>query len=108
MSAPNGELPDAGGPYATMENIVFVPCKVQDGAFPHERVIYVETVDGFISGFIQTKHIKGDAQGGYYIEGVVVESQGGTLLVKVPGSFFTTNGLAHFAREQIRHGTVES
>jgi hypothetical protein len=80
----------------TFENgeLVGVPCSIQLGPFPQERLVEVDTEDGTIWGFVQQDNLKmssesGDSHRGY-VKGAVVEQASGSILVRMFGSFFTT------------------
>ena len=73
-----------------------VPCKVGPGAFPDEYLITVTTAEGEISGFINTVQVVENSDG-TFIRGVVEDR----ISVRLPGSFFTTSGIAHFYRKML-------
>lgn len=77
---------------------VQIRCEVQPGPFPTEMLVTFQAMDGPISGFVQLDKIKRIIGGEGYLDAVVKEVSSDTITVVVEGSFFTTNGLAHFNR----------
>ncbi len=78
-----------------------IPCTTQNGAFRDEYLITVETADGVISGFIEAGFVTEDDAGKKYIVGTVQEVGQDTVVVRVPGSFFTTTGIAYFSQQMV-------
>ena len=71
--------------------LVGVPCTIQLGPFPDEKLITVETEDGPLSGFVkQANLLVTDDNSHGCVKGVVVESSTDSITVKLFGSFFTT------------------
>jgi len=76
---------------------VRIQCDVRPGPFSGERLISFESLEGIISGFVKEREL--EAVGGeWYISGVVQEVHQEDVVVKVRGSFFTTNGIASMSR----------
>jgi hypothetical protein len=75
-----------------------IPCKVRPGPFSDDRLITLNTVDGYISGFVKEKDLI-TKDGKQFIGGVVQLIETHHLVVMVKGSFFTTNGIANIPRE---------
>ena len=75
-----------------------IPCEVKPGPFSGERLITFDTLDGAISGFVKEDGLKSN-KGGWFIEGTVQAVEEDHLVVKVKGSFFTTNGIANVSKE---------
>lgn len=75
-----------------------VPCEVDPGPFSEERLVTVNTVDGPISGFVQTYDLK-EAGGRWFVRGYVAKVHKDSLEVRIRGSFFNTNGIASISRE---------
>lgn len=74
--------------------VVAIPCTVQPGAFPMEKLVSIQSLFGIITGFVPSdsqSYVQGD-QG--YIRGIVRKVQADKVLVEMKGSFFTTTGLA--------------
>ena len=78
---------------------VQVPCSISRGAFLNEYLITIDTSDGPISGFIDADFVNKSGDDSAYICGVVHEIRGDTVIISLPGSFFTTTGIAHFSRK---------
>lgn len=70
--------------------LVGVPCAIQPGPFPHERVIAVETDDGVFSGFAQRSHLRTEDGERGYLEAVVIQASRDSIVVRLFGSFFRT------------------
>ena len=84
-----------------MENLkvgdnVFIQVETSDGAFLGEYLISFETLDGPVSGFIDSSRIK-SVQETQVIEARVEGIDSDGIAVRLPGSFFTTTGLAHIS-----------
>lgn len=78
--------------------IVQIRCEVQPGPFPTEMLVTFQAMDGPVSGFVQRNKIKSVAGGEGCLDAVIKAVSPDTVTVVVEGSFFTTNGLAHFSR----------
>jgi hypothetical protein len=61
-------------------------------------LVTFQAMDGPISGFVDRDKVKSLPGGEGYLDAVVKEASSDTITVVVEGSFFTTNGLAHFTR----------
>jgi hypothetical protein len=90
----------------TVGDSVAVPCTIQEGPFPDEKLVTVDTEEGAISGFVKEANLQAgennDEQ--WYLKGIVVSELDGSIIVKLLGSFFTTAlGMATVARNQLRH-----
>ena len=78
-----------------------VRCAVSQGAFLNEYLITIDTTEGSISGFIDSDEVFEDA-GDHYVDGVVQDIlEDDKVVVLLPGSFFTTTGIAHFSRDML-------
>lgn len=77
-------------------DVINVPVKVTGGAFAGECFISFESIDGPISGFINSSQVvrHGDEA---FIPAKVLEIESDRLAVRFHGSFFTTTGLAHIS-----------
>jgi len=73
---------------------VLVPTNVDDGAFPGENLVTVETKTGPVSGFTKAVNIV-HKHGDSYLMAEVEDVSEDTLTVRLFGSFFTTTGLAY-------------
>lgn len=78
---------------------IAIPCEIQPGPFPDERLISVQTESGPVSGFVNAEDLLNVEDGKGRIRGVVREATEQTLTVWISGSFFTTNGLAYLSRD---------
>lgn len=76
---------------------ILVPVKTGSGPFSGERLITFETLDGPISGFIQSDQVV-TREGKSLIRALVLEVAVDRITVRLHGSFFTTTGLAHIDR----------
>lgn len=75
-----------------------IPCDVSDGAFENELLVEFETLDGKISGFTSVENTKKIGEKSY-IRAEVLSVERDHYLVRVEGSFFSTNGLANVTTE---------
>ena len=75
-----------------------IQCEVKPGPFSGERLITFDTLDGPISGFVKEDDLV-SRSGSWLIAGIVQSIEKDYLVVKVRGSFFTTNGIANVSKE---------
>ena len=75
---------------------IYVATNVDEGAFPGESLVTVETQTGPVSGFAKTDNIRKEA-GDLYLLAEVKDVSDDTLTVRLFGSFFTTTGLAYLS-----------
>jgi len=76
---------------------VAVPAIVQDGAFPGEYLITIQTNSGEVSGFVRDRDFVTPQK---TIRAVVrPESNPSVLALQLAGSYFTTNGFMEFAAD---------
>src|SRR3989442_3903036 len=90
--------------------IVQIPCEIQPGAFPDERLITVHTDKGIISGFVKAEYLT-EAPGGGHVEAKVIKVSGDELTIRLPGSFFTaasgvTSVSPNWAYTNLQHATT--
>ena len=78
---------------------VRVFCSKSPGAFLNEYLISIDTQDGPISGFIDAEAVEETKNGANYVWGVVHKIEEESVVIDLPGSFFTTTGIAHFSRQ---------
>jgi hypothetical protein len=73
-------------------DVVGVPCTIQAGPFPDEKLVTVDTSEGQISGFVKQSNLQSDAADPEHgqIKGQIIEVAGDLITVKLFGSFFTT------------------
>jgi hypothetical protein len=79
--------------------IVAVPATVRGGAFSGERLVTVATTTGQVSGFVQFRDVV--EQDGT-IHALVRDSTPNSLTVQLPGTYFTTNGVAELPADWAR------
>jgi len=77
---------------------VGIRCDIEQGPFPGEYLVTMNTIDGDISGFVNEADITIEKDVGY-IHGVVHEVTDEMIGVRITGSFFTTTGLAHLSSD---------
>lgn len=72
-------------------DLIDVPCKIQKGPFPDEKLVTVKTDEGEISGFVKLDNLTTDNnfQSGF-VKGVVFSASADSITVQLYGSFFTT------------------
>ena len=80
---------------------VRVFCSKNPGAFLNEYLISIDTEDGPISGFIDAGAVQETEHGANYVWGIVHKIEGERVVIGLPGSFFTTTGIAHFSRQML-------
>ena len=86
---------------------VGIPCEKAQGAFPGESLVSFETVDGPLSGFVNTEELI-VFQDQTFLPGVVKEVTRESVAVWVKGSFFTTTGLAYLAADWAKSNLYRS
>jgi hypothetical protein len=82
----------------TVGQQVWIRCKVQPGPFSEEPLVTIESIDGPISGFVQSEELKTGVEGDS-VRGFVRSIEPKFIEVWIKGSFFTTNGLTNVSRE---------
>ncbi len=75
---------------------VWIPCKVQPGPFSDEPLVTVDSIDGPVTGFVQSEELSADQT---RVRGVVHGIEIDHVEVWIKGSFFTTNGLANVSTD---------
>lgn len=78
---------------------VKVPCTINRGAFPDEKLVIIDAPTGPISGFVSSDDVEETNRGSGFIFGTVQSISDEFLTVLVHGSFFTTTGLTDFPRD---------
>ena len=79
-------------------DIILVPVKAEQGPFSDECLISFDSLDGPISGFINSGEV--ERRGGKtFIRARVLKVGANSIAVRLHGSFFTTTGLAHIGRD---------
>jgi len=77
---------------------VFVPCDVQPGAFASEKLVTIRSGTEVTSGFVRSDFLAwaGPPEGSQaFLMGVVERATPDSIVVRLPGSFFTTaSGMA--------------
>lgn len=71
-------------------DLVGVPCTIQLGPFPDEKLITVQTHEGPLSGFVKVGNLQSDDDEHGRVKGAVVRVSPDTITVRLFGSFFTT------------------
>jgi hypothetical protein len=66
-----------------------------------ELVVTIDTAEGPISGFVKTAFVTMTGERSGYIVGQIVDLNDSTVQVRLPGSFFTTAGLASVAASKL-------
>ena len=79
-------------------DFVGVRCEVQPGPFDGEKVITVKTLDGVITGFVQSDDLRQSGRQ-WEVRGKIQDIEGDTIKVLIYGNFFTTNGIVKISRE---------
>jgi hypothetical protein len=78
---------------------VAVPASVQPGAFPGEYLVTITTNSGPMSGFVRDRDFVEPQK---TIHAIVSNSTLQTLVVRLAGSYFATNGLVEFTTDWAR------
>jgi hypothetical protein len=81
-------------PHLPIGEKVFVRTEVDDGAFPGEQLVTVETTTGPVSGFVRSDKIV-HRHGNTYLLAEVEGYTDRVVTVRLSGSFFTTTGIAY-------------
>lgn len=75
---------------------VWIRCKAQPGPFSDEPLVTIDSIDGPVTGFVQSDELTADRT---QVRGVVHGLEKNYVEVRIKGSFFTTNGLANVPAE---------
>ena len=75
---------------------LFIPVNAGNGAFVGECLITIDTIEGPISGFINSDQVI-NRDGHRVVPARVLEIDSDRLTIRLHGSFFTTTGLAHIS-----------
>lgn len=78
-----------------------IPCTALEGAFDNELLVDFDTIDGKVSGFTSPENVQ-ETEGQKVIKAEVLTVENDRLLVRVEGSFFSTNGLALVTSDQAK------
>jgi hypothetical protein len=81
-------------------DLVRVPCQIEPGPLD-ELLVTVDTEAGPISGFVRTEFLERTGAESGFIVGQIVKTKGETALVRLPGSFFRTTGIASVATHHL-------
>ncbi len=79
--------------------LISIPCKVFPGAFNHEAMVIIDTMEGEVSGFIRRDDFIRIEDDRGFVKAHIVDVTTETITVLLKGSFFTTTGLAEFSPE---------
>lgn len=79
-------------------DVIGVPCQVKPGPFSDELLISLDTIDGPISGFVRRDELKQLGEQ-WYVRAIVQALQPEWIMVRIRGSFFTTNGIAKISND---------
>jgi hypothetical protein len=88
----------------TEGELVGVPCTIQLGPFPDERLVTVESREGLLSGFVKQQNLRvTDDEDHGLVKGLVIKIAGDSVTVQLFGSFFTTAlGMAFVQRNGLK------
>jgi hypothetical protein len=75
-----------------------IRCEVRPGPFSGEKLVSFSSLEGPISGFVKERELTLVGEK-WLLNGIVQEVFRDSILVKVRGSFFTTNGIASISRD---------
>lgn len=79
--------------------VIEIPCSIAPGAFPTEYFVAIPLDGEVINGFVPTHYISENGGSSAYIPGTVERVAGSTITVRVPGSYFTTTGIADISQQ---------
>ena len=83
----------------TIGQIIAIPCQVFPGAFNHEAMVIIDTLEGEVSGFVRRNQLTRVEDNWGFIKARIVDDSENIITVVLRGSFFTTTGLAVFSPE---------
>ncbi len=78
--------------------VIEIPCRIAPGAFPTEYFVAIQLDGEKINGFVPAHYISKNGRSSAYIPGTVERVAGSTLTIRMPGSFFTTIGVAKISQ----------
>lgn len=79
--------------------VIEIPCSIAPGAFPTEFFVAIPLDGEVINGFVPTHYISENGGSSAYIPGTVERVTGSTLTIRMPGSYFTTTGIADISQQ---------
>ncbi|MDE0702857.1 MAG: hypothetical protein OXH59_03950 [Rhodospirillaceae bacterium] len=79
--------------------VIEIPCSIAPGAFPTEYFVAIPLDGEVINGFVPTHYISENGGASAYIPGTVERVTGSIITVRVPGSYFTTTGVADISQQ---------
>ena len=74
-------------------DVAAIECEVRPGPFSEEMLVSVDTVNGPISGFVQSSELRTEPPQAY-VRARVKQVLGDVIEVWIKGEFFSTAGLA--------------
>ncbi len=85
-----------------------IPCSIGPGAFVGERYVTIHLEDGEIAGFVPRACLTETGDHSAYIPGRIEAISGSMLTIRVPGSYFTTTGVADISQSWAERNTKVS
>lgn len=91
--------------------IIEIPCSIVPGAFTGEYFVTIPLDGEEVSGFVPVDYLSesdrlskngGDTA---YISGTVERVSGSTITIRMPGSYFTTTGIADISQQWAENHT---
>ena len=79
-------------------SLLEIPCTFEPGAFVGEAYVTIALEDEEISGFIPVSLLKKINEKSGSISAKIVEVFDDSISVRIPGSFFTTTGIAELSK----------
>lgn len=76
-----------------------IPCSLEPGAFMGEYFITIKLDCEEISGFVPKGFVSKTGESSGYISGTIEQVVGSTITIRIPGSFFTTTGVADISQQ---------
>ena len=85
--------------------VIEIPCSIGPGAFLGEYFVTIQLDGEEVSGFVPAVHVSGDGGRSAYISGKIEQVLGPILTVRIPGSYFTTTGIANISQQWAAENT---
>lgn len=80
-------------------DVIEIPCSIEPGAFIGEYFVTIRLDGEDVSGFVPRGLVSVIGESEAYISGTIERVLGSTITVRIPGSYFTTTGIADISQQ---------
>ena len=82
--------------------VIEIPCSIEPGAFMGEYFVTIQLDGEEVSGFVPKSLVSEIGESSGYISGTIEHVLGPTITIRIPGSYFTTTGVADISQQWAR------